>query len=65
VQLPDGTYAIRYNSEDLAGNIAPTRTFDMVSCKLYDAGKLDKVTINGVVKDLTNNAWSDVNFIKP
>jgi hypothetical protein len=92
VQLPDGAYTIRYNSEDLAGNIAPTKTFDvtidataptatvksgdgftvgadgvydMVSYKLYDAGQIDKVTINGVVKDLTNNAWSDVNFIKP
>ena len=33
--------------------------------KLSDTGKIDKVTLNGKVKDLTNNAWSDVNFIKP
>lgn len=39
--------------------------YDLVSFKLSDAGKIDKVTINGTVKDLTNNAWSDVNFIKP
>ncbi len=39
--------------------------YDLVSFKLSDAGKIDKVTINGKVKDLTNNAWSDVNFIEP
>ncbi|MDO9396414.1 MAG: LamG-like jellyroll fold domain-containing protein, partial [Herbiconiux sp.] len=92
VQLPDGNYTIRYNAEDLAGNIAPTGTFAVtvdataptatvktepsfttgengaytqVSYKLHDAGKVDRVTVNGTVKDLTDNAWSDVNFIKP
>jgi hypothetical protein len=92
VQLPDGNYTIKYNAEDLAGNIASTGTFavtvdataptvtvksgdsftlgadgvyDLVSFKLYDAGQIDKVTLNGVVKDLSNNAWSDVNFVKP
>ncbi|WP_309102891.1 hypothetical protein [Microbacterium sp.] len=40
-------------------------TYDLVSFKLSDAGKIDKVSINGTVKDLSNNAWSDVNFIKP
>ncbi|MFB2596375.1 LamG-like jellyroll fold domain-containing protein [Herbiconiux sp. P17] len=92
VTLPDGNYTIKYNAEDLAGNIASTGTFavtvdataptvtvktgdsftvgadgvyDQVSYKLNDGGQIDKVTINGVVKDLTNNAWSDVNFIKP
>ncbi|WP_240665950.1 Ig-like domain-containing protein [Agromyces sp. LHK192] len=40
-------------------------SYSLVSFKLYDAGKIDKVTLNGVVKDLTNNAWSDVNFVKP
>lgn len=39
--------------------------YDLVSFKLSDAGKIDKVTLNGKVKDLTNNTWSDVNFIKP
>ena len=92
VVLPSGTYTIKYNSQDLAGNISATKTFefvvdadaptatikegasftvgtdgayDLVSFKLYDAGKVDKVVINGVTKDLSNNAWSDVNFIKP
>ncbi|WP_260837426.1 ExeM/NucH family extracellular endonuclease [Microbacterium sp. SLBN-146] len=40
-------------------------TYDLVSFKLYDAGKIDKVTLNGKLKDLTNNTWSDINFIKP
>lgn len=40
-------------------------TYSLVSFKLHDAGQIDKVTLNGVVKDLTNNAWSDVNFVKP
>ncbi len=92
VTLPDGAYTIKYNAEDLAGNIAKTvsfpvtidatkptatvkdgasfttatgATYDQVSFKLYDAGKVSKVEINGVVKDLTDNTWSDVNYIKP
>lgn len=36
-----------------------------VSFKLFDTNKVDKVTINGVVKDLTDNQWSDVNGVKP
>lgn len=40
-------------------------TYSLVSFKLHDAGLIDKVVLNGVVKDLTNNAWSDVNFVKP
>lgn len=40
-------------------------TYSLVSFKLYDAGKIDKAVLNGVVKDLTDNAWSDVNFVKP
>ncbi|MWB97773.1 M1 family metallopeptidase [Agromyces seonyuensis] len=92
VSLPDGSYTIKYNSQDLAGNISATSTFavtldstkptatvkdgtsftspaagpyDVVSFKLYDAGKIDKVVLNGTVKDLSDNAWSDVNFVKP
>lgn len=40
-------------------------SYDKVSFKLYDAGKVDKVELNGVVKDLTDNSWSDVNFLEP
>lgn len=92
VTLPDGSYTVKYNAQDLAGNISQTSSFaftidatapkatikdgaaytvangsgyDLVSFKLSDAGKIDKVTLNGKVKDLTNNAWSDVNFVKP
>lgn len=36
-----------------------------VSYKLFDDNKVDKITINGVVKDLTDAQWSDVNDIKP
>ncbi|MBD8080230.1 amidase family protein [Cellulosimicrobium arenosum] len=36
-----------------------------VSFKLHDALKIDKAVINGTVKDLSDNAWSDVNFVKP
>lgn len=39
--------------------------YGQVSYKLYDAKKVDKVVINGVTKDLSDNMWSDVNFIKP
>lgn len=39
--------------------------YEKVSFKLYDAGKIDKVVLNGVVKDLSNNAWSDLNFVRP
>ncbi|GAA1960215.1 alkaline phosphatase family protein [Agromyces allii] len=92
VTLPDGAYTVKFNAEDLAGNIAKTGTsaftidataptatvktgagetvgadgtYEKVSFKLFDAGKIDKVELNGVVKDLTDNAWSDLNFVKP
>jgi beta-glucosidase len=92
VTLPSGQYTVKYNAQDVAGNISKTSTFavtvdataptatvkegasftvgsggtySLVSFKLYDAQKIDKVTINGVVKDLTDNVWSDVNFVKP
>ncbi|WP_202106906.1 hypothetical protein [Agromyces seonyuensis] len=92
VTLPEGTYQVRYNSSDTAGNVSATKeytvvidttaptvtvktgatetvgadgSYSLVSFKLYDAGKIDKVELNGVVKDLSNNAWSDVNFVKP
>lgn len=45
--------------------VATGETYDVVSFKLHDAGGIDKVVINGVTKDLTNNAWSDVNYLIP
>ena len=92
VNLPDGAYTVKYNAQDLAGNISRTSTFDvtidatapkatvkngraftlaeddaydLISFKLQDAGKIDRVELNGKVKDLTDNIWSDVNFVKP
>ncbi len=92
VTLPTGDYYVKYNAQDLAGNISKTsqfsftvdatkpvatikdgasytvktgETYDLISFKLSDAGKIDKVELNGKVKDLTNNQWSDVNFVKP
>ncbi|WP_418275571.1 S8 family serine peptidase [Isoptericola jiangsuensis] len=38
--------------------------YEKVSFKLYDAGKIDKVVLNGVEKDLTDNVWSDLNFVR-
>ena len=37
--------------------------FSTLSLKLYDANKVDKVVVNGVLKDLTNDNYSDVNFL--
>lgn len=92
VELPTGSYTVRYNAQDVAGNISATATravtidktaptvtvksgtdytspesapYELVSFKLYDAGRIDKVTLNGKVKDLTDNTWSDVNFVRP
>jgi hypothetical protein len=92
VSLPSGDYTVRYNAQDLAGNISRTSTFSFtidataptvtvkdgasftvgadgaygrVSFKLFDAGKIDKVVINGKTKDLADNTWSDVNFVAP
>jgi hypothetical protein len=39
--------------------------YGKVSFKLHDAGKVDKVVLNGVEKDLTDDVWSDLNFVKP
>ena len=39
--------------------------FTNVSFKLYDLYKIDKLTLNGVPKDLTNNQWSDLNGVYP
>jgi len=45
--------------------VATGQTYDLISLKLHDAGKIDKVSLNGQVKDLSDNAWSDLNFVKP
>lgn len=40
-------------------------SYQRVSYKLFDEGKIDRLSVNGVVKDLADNAWSDLNFVKP
>jgi hypothetical protein len=45
--------------------VATGDTYDVISFKLFDAQKIDRVVLNGKVKDLTDNQWSDVNFIAP
>ncbi|HWU60070.1 MAG TPA: glycoside hydrolase family 76 protein [Microbacteriaceae bacterium] len=45
--------------------VATGETYDLISLKLHDAGTVDKVTLNGEEKDLSDNSWSDLNFIKP
>ncbi|MDJ1115097.1 DUF4038 domain-containing protein [Microbacterium dauci] len=45
--------------------IVESSGYSLVSFKLYDKGKIDRVEINGIVKDLADNAWSDVNFVRP
>ncbi|MGW9157344.1 endo-beta-N-acetylglucosaminidase H [Microbacterium sp. NPDC055665] len=39
--------------------------YSKVSFKLHDAGKIDRVSVNGVQKNLTDDKWSDLNFVKP
>ncbi|MET0447433.1 MAG: PQQ-binding-like beta-propeller repeat protein [Aeromicrobium sp.] len=40
-------------------------TYSVVSFKLYDAGKIDRLTLNGVEKDLVDDVWSDLNRVRP
>lgn len=40
-------------------------TYSRVSYKLHDPAKVDRLTLNGVVKDLTDNTWSDLNHVVP
>lgn len=40
------------------------RVFTTVSFKLYDARKIDRVVLNGVTTDLSDNIWSDLNAVK-
>jgi len=42
--------------------IGSNGTYQKVSYSLYDAYEIDKVVINGVTKDLSNNRYGDVNF---
>ncbi|MBZ2196777.1 golvesin C-terminal-like domain-containing protein [Occultella gossypii] len=39
--------------------------YEMVSFKLFDEGGIDRFILNDVERDLTDNAWSDINFVEP
>ncbi|WP_162458380.1 family 43 glycosylhydrolase [Pseudactinotalea terrae] len=45
--------------------IASGAAYEKVSYKLHDAGKIARAELNGHVVDLVDNAWSDLNFIRP
>ncbi len=47
------------------GSAGGPTEFTEVSFALFDAGDIDKLTLNGVEKDLTNNPYSDLNFVTP
>ncbi|PJI94165.1 Ig-like domain-containing protein [Luteimicrobium subarcticum] len=61
---------ITVKPESLTGTVAPAdgtvASYRSVSFKLHDLGsQVDRVTLNGVEKDLTDNPWSDVNGVVP
>ncbi|WP_067880505.1 alkaline phosphatase family protein [Agromyces aureus] len=62
---PDTTKPVATVKTGTGETVGADGTYDKVSFKLFDAGKVDKVELNGVVKDLSNNVWSDLNFVKP
>ena len=39
--------------------------YQRVSFALFDEGGIDRLFVNGVLKDLVDNPWSDLNFVKP
>jgi len=45
-------------------SIGGAGVYSNVSFGLFDEYKVDKLTLNGVPKDLSDNKWSDLNFVK-
>ncbi|GAA3644997.1 ExeM/NucH family extracellular endonuclease [Microbacterium marinilacus] len=39
--------------------------YERVSFKLFDEGRIDRVVLNGVVKDLVDDRWSDLDGVVP
>ncbi|MCT9820451.1 right-handed parallel beta-helix repeat-containing protein [Microbacterium sp. W1N] len=56
------TVTVKEGAEFTAG---ADGVYERVSFKLHDTGRIDRVELNGVVKDLTDDAWSDVNGVAP
>lgn len=44
-------------------SVGSNGTFSNVSFKLYDANKIDRLTLNGVEKNLTDSTYSDLNGV--
>jgi hypothetical protein len=66
VTVPADTTAPTATVKDGASfTVGSGGTYSLVSFKLYDARGIDKLTLNGVLKDVTNDVWSDLNFVKP
>ena len=38
--------------------------YKRISFGLHDEGQIDRLYVNGVLKDLTDDRWSDLNFVK-
>ncbi|GAA2974475.1 uncharacterized protein (DUF608 family) [Microbacterium terrae] len=57
------TIEVKTGAKDTVGDA--TSGYQLVSFKLFDEFKVDRLTLNGVAKDLTDNKWSDLNKVKP
>lgn len=57
------TVTVKTGATETVGSAAAG--YEKVSFKLFDQDKVDKLTLNGVEKDLTDNTWSDLNGVKP
>jgi hypothetical protein len=51
--------------EDEGFTVTCEAGYETISFKLFDEDQIDRVVINGEEKDLSNNKWSDVNYIEP
>ena len=57
VESVNPTVTVKDSSKGTEGH------YSYLDLKLYDASGIDYVVVNGVEKDLTNNAWSDLNDV--
>ncbi|MEV7608618.1 GH116 family glycosyl-hydrolase [Microbacterium sp. NPDC089320] len=57
------TITVKTGGTETVGSAAAG--YQVISFKLFDEYKVDRVTLNGVVKDLTDSQWSDLNAVKP
>ena len=58
------TITIKTGASETIGHF-DAKSFSLVSFKLQDAGQIDKLTLNGAEKDLTDDTFSDLNSVKP